>query len=109
MPYEDVFASWKEFCRDRDVMEEDPPDMPTPLGIGVRIQTCICRESSDPTITYEDIHVCECKKQNNVEPATFVAEVVVVAARVARNLTVALRITPPIDGPADVVKNIRIP
>eukprot|EP00984_Skeletonema_dohrnii_P030000 scaffold21061_cov72-Skeletonema_dohrnii-CCMP3373.AAC.1 len=92
MPYEDVFASWKEFCRDRDVMEEDPPDMPTPLGISVCIQTCICRESSDPTITYEDIH--ECKKQNNVEPATFVAEVVVVAARVARNLTVALRITP---------------
>eukprot|EP00984_Skeletonema_dohrnii_P018105 scaffold8364_cov75-Skeletonema_dohrnii-CCMP3373.AAC.1 len=121
-------ASWKEFYG--DVVEEDPPGMPIPLGNSVRIKTFLDSDHAGNLVTRRShtgififvnnaLITSYSKKQNTVESATFGAEIV--AARVARDLTVALRIKlkmfgVPIDGPADfycdnnsVVKNLSIP
>ena len=128
---EDAFnhnANWKEFYG--DVVEEDPPGMPTPLGNPVRIKTFLDSDHAGNLVTrrsHTEIFIfvnnalitSYSKKQNKVELATFGAEMV--ATRVARDLTVVLRIKlkmfgVPIDGPADsycdnnsVVKNLSIP
>ncbi len=104
--------------------------MPTPLGQSVRVGTFLDADHAGNVVTRRShtgififvnnsLIVQYSKKQNTVESATFGAEMV--AMRVARDLTVALRIKlkmfgVPIDGPADffcdndsVVKNTSIP
>lgn len=121
-------ASWKEFYG--EVHEEDPAGMPEPLGNPVKIRTYLDADHAGNVVTRRShtgimifvnnaLIVQYSKKQNTVESATFGAEMV--AMRVARDLTVALRIKlkmfgVPIDGPADffcdndsVVKNTSIP
>jgi len=121
-------ANWKEFYG--EVIEEDPAGMPTPLGQSVRVGTFLDADHAGNVVTRRShtgififvnnsLIVQYSKKQNTVESATFGAEMV--AMRVARDLTVALRIKlkmfgVPIDGPADffcdndsVVKNTSIP
>ena len=114
-----------------EIVEEDPAaaGMPTPLGQPVKIRTFLDADLADNVVTRRShtgvfifvnnsLIVQYSKKQNTVESATFGAEMV--AMRVARDLTVALRIKlkmfgVPIDGPADffydnnsVVKNTSI-
>ena len=110
-----------------EIVEEDPAGMPTPLGQPVKIRTFLDADLADNVVTKRShtgiffnnsLIVQYSKKQNAVESATFGAEMV--AIRVARDLTVALRIKlkmfgVPIDGPADffcdndsVVKNTSI-
>ncbi len=121
-------AEWREFYG--DVIEELPSDMPEPLGNHVKVTTFVDSNHAGNVVTRRShtgvlIFVNNApiitfsKKQNTVESATFGSELV--AMRVARDLTVALRIKlrmfgVPIDGPADflcdnngVVKNSSIP
>jgi hypothetical protein len=121
-------ADWTEFYG--DVVEEDPADMPEPLGRSVRITSFMDSDHAGNRVTRRShsgififvnnaLIVSYSKKQNTVESATFGSEMV--AMRIARDLTVALRIKlkmfgVPIDGPADfycdnngVVKNTSIP
>ena len=121
-------ADWSEFYG--EMVEEDPPGMPKPLGTPVKIKTLLDADHAGNVVTRRShtgilifvnnaLIVQYSKKQNTVESATFGAEMV--AMRVARDLTVALRIKlkmfgVPIDGPADfscdndsVVKNTSIP
>ncbi len=121
-------ANWKEFYG--EVQEEDPAGMPEPLGNPVKIRTYLDADHAGNVVTRRShtgimifvnnaLIVQYSKKQNTVESATFGAEMV--AMRVARDLTVALRIKlkmfgVPIDGPADfycdndsVVKNTSVP
>ena len=121
-------ADWSEFYG--EMVEEDPPGMPKPLGTPVKIKTLLDADHAGNLVTRRShtgilifvnnaLIVQYSKKQNTVESATFGAEMV--AMRVARDLTVALRIKlkmfgVPIDGPADffcdndsVVKNTSIP
>ena len=120
-------ADWLEFYG--DVKEEDPPDMPEPLGNMVRITAFMDSDHAGNRVTRRShsgififvnnaLITTYSKKPNTVEAATFGAEMV--AMRIARDLTVALRIKlkmfgVPIDGPADfycdnngVVKNTSI-
>ena len=98
-------ADWLEFYG--DVKEEDPPDMPEPLGNMVRITAFMDSDHAGNRVTrrfHSGIFIfvnnalitTYSKKQNTVEAATFGAEMV--AMRIARDLTVALRIKirPPI-------------
>jgi hypothetical protein len=128
---ENVFndgADWVEFYG--NVIEEDPPDMPKPLGNPVTI-TCfvdanhatnkVTRRSHTgiimflnkaPVLSYS-------KRQNTCEASTYGSELV--AMRIARDLISAMRIKLksfgiPIQGPANtygdngaVVKNTSIP
>lgn len=121
-------VDWSEFYG--DVVEEDPPDMPEPLGNSVRITAFMDSDHGGNRVTRRShtgiiilvnnaVITTYSKKQNTVEAATFGSEMV--AMRVARDLTVALRIKlkmfgVPIDGPADfycdnngVVKNTSLP
>jgi len=121
-------ADWKDFYG--EMVEEDPAGMPVPLGEAVKIRTYLDADHAGNVVTRRShtgilifvnnsLIVQYSKKQNTVESATFGAEMV--AMRVARDLTVALRIKlkmfgVPIDGPADffcdndsVVKNTSIP
>jgi len=82
-----------------EIVEEDPAGMPTPLGQPVKIRTFLDADLADNVVTRRShtgiffnnsLIVQYSKKQNTVESATFGAEMV--AIRVARDLTVALRI-----------------
>ena len=92
-------ADWSEFYG--EMVEEDPPGMPKPLGTPVKIKTLLDADHAGNVITRRShtgilifvnnaLIVQYSKKQNTVESATFGAEMV--AMRVARDLTVALRI-----------------
>jgi len=121
-------ADWKDFYG--EMVEEDPAGMPVPLGEAVKIRTYLDADHAGNVVTRRShtgilifvnnsLIVQYSKKQNTVESATFGDEMV--AMRIARDLTVALRIKlkmfgAPIDGPADffcdndsVVKNTNIP
>ena len=113
---ESTFAhgDWTEFYG--DVKEEDPPDMPEPLGEPV-VMTCfvdanhagnkVTRRSHTGIIIFLNNAVIQVysKRQNTVESSTFGSELV--AMRIARDLITAMRIKlkcfgVPIDGPANV-------
>ena len=121
-------ADWTEFYG--NVVEEDPPGMPTPLGNPVTI-TCFVDASHATNKVTRRSHtgvmiflntapaLSFSKRQNTVESATYGSELV--AMRIARDLISALRIKLksfgiPILGPANVygdngavVKNTSIP
>lgn len=121
-------ADWKEFYG--DVQEEDPPNMPEPLGKPVKITCFVDADHAGNTVTRRSHTgvlifvnnapiISYSKRQNTVESSTFGSELV--AMRIARDMIVALRIKlkmfgVPIEGPADVlcdnqgvVKNTSIP
>jgi hypothetical protein len=128
---EDCFqhdVDWKPFYG--DVQEEEPIDMPTPLGLPVEISCFVDANHAGNVVTRRShtgliIFVQNApiiwysKKQNTVESSTFGSELV--ALRVARDLISALRIKlrlfgVPLKGPANVlcdnlgvVKNTSIP
>jgi hypothetical protein len=121
-------VDWKPFYG--DVREEEPNDMPIPLGLPINISCFVDANHAGNIITRRShtgiiIFIQNApiiwfsKKQNTVESSTFGSELV--AMRVARDLIVALRIKlklfgVPIIGPANVlcdnqgvVKNTSIP
>ncbi|KAL7526734.1 hypothetical protein ACHAWF_001888, partial [Thalassiosira exigua] len=106
-------ADWVEFYE--DVVEEDPPDMPEPLGKPVEIFAfCDSGHASN-----ERAHLQLQQKAEHVEASTYGAELV--AVRIARDMIVESRlklksIGVPMKGPANVycdnqgvVKNMSIP
>jgi hypothetical protein len=128
---EDCFQhdeDWKPFYG--DVHEEEPIDMPTPLGLPVEV-SCFVDANHAGNIVTRRSHtgliifiqnapiIWYSKKQNTVESSTFGSELV--ALRVARDLIAALRTKLrlfgiPLTGPANVlcdnlgvVKNTSIP
>lgn len=121
-------ADWTEFYG--QVIEEDPPHMPEPLGRSVKVTAFVDADHAGNVVTRRShsgiLILCNnapiapySKKQNTVESSTFGSELVTM--RVARDMVVALRIKLkmfgiPVDGPADffcdnagVVKNTSIP
>jgi hypothetical protein len=121
-------VDWKPFYG--DVKEEEPNDMPIPLGLPVNIACFVDANHAGNMITRRSHTgiiifiqnapiIWYSKKQNTVESSTFGSELV--AMRVARDLIVALRIKLklfgiPLVGPANVlcdnqgvVKNTSIP
>jgi hypothetical protein len=128
---EDCFqhdVDWKPFYG--DVQEEEPVDMPVPLGLPVEVSCFVDANHAGNVVTRRShtgliIFVQNApiiwysKKQNTVESSTFGLELV--ALRVARDLISALRIKlrlfgVPLKGPANVlcdnlgvVKNTSIP
>ncbi|KAL7539628.1 hypothetical protein ACHAWF_006464 [Thalassiosira exigua] len=121
-------ANWAEFYG--DVVEEDPPGMPEPLGKPVEIfafcvsdhmSNVVMRRSHSGILLFaQNVLICSfIKKQNTVEASTYGAELV--AMRIARDMIVELRlklksIGIPMVGPANVfcnnqgvVKNTSIP
>jgi hypothetical protein len=128
---EDCFqhdVDWKPFYG--DVHEEEPIDMPTPLGLPVEV-SCFVDANHAGNIVTRRSHtgliifiqnapiIWYSKKQNTVESSTFGSELV--ALRVARDLIAALctklrLLGVPLKGPANVlcdnlgvVKNTSIP
>lgn len=132
-PYidESVFVSnadWTEFYG--DVVEEDPPNMPEPLGQPVDSSVFVDADHASNVVTrrsHTGIFVFVnngliaqfSKRQNTVESSTYGSELV--AMRIARDMIVALRIKlksigVPLSGPTNVfcdnqgvVKNTSIP
>jgi hypothetical protein len=121
-------ADWAEFYG--DVVEEDPPGMPEPLGKPVEIfvfcdsdhaSNVVTRRSHSGVFLFAQNALIRSfsKKQNTVEASTYGAELV--AMRIARDMIVELRlklksIGVPMVGPANVfcdnqgvVKNTSIP
>ncbi len=127
---ESVFkhGDWTEFYG--DIVEEDPPNMPVPLGDSV-IMSCFVdadhagnqvtrRSHTGIFILVNNAPIVEySKRQNTCESSTYGSELV--AMRLARDLVSALRIKlkcfgVPIDGATNVfcghnavVKNVSIP
>jgi hypothetical protein len=107
-------ADWTEFYG--DVEEEDPPDMPEPLGKPVYINIFVDADHAGNVVTrrsHSGIFVFVnntmikmfSKKQNTVESSTYGSEMV--AMRIARDFVVEMRIKLkmfgcPIVGPANV-------
>ena len=127
---EDFFgdADWTEFYG--DIEEEDPPNMPEPLGHPVKITMFVDANHANNVVTRRShtgififvqnaMIIPYSKRQNTVESATFGSELV--AMRTGKDLIVALRIKIkmfgcPLAGPANVycdnlgvVKNTSIP
>jgi hypothetical protein len=127
---EDFFgdADWTEFYG--DIEEEDPPNMPEPLGHPVQITMFVDANHANNVVTRRShtgififvqnaMIIPYSKRQNTVESATFGSELV--AMRTGKDLIVALRIKIkmfgcPLAGPANVycdnlgvVKNTSIP
>ena len=121
-------ADWKEFYG--DVIEEDPPRMPEPLGKALmqtlfvdadHASNVVTRRSHTGVFHFLNNAMIESfsKRQNTVESSTFGSELV--AMRIARDLAVKTRlklksIGVPLMGPANiycdnqgVVKNTSIP
>lgn len=121
-------VDWKDFYG--EVEEELPPKMPEPLGRAVTIScfvdanhagNIVTRRSHSGVLIYlmNSPIIWFSKRQNTVESSSFGSEFV--AARIARDLIVSLRIKlrmfgVPIDGPANVfcdnqgvVKNASLP
>jgi hypothetical protein len=121
-------VDWKPFYG--DIYEEEPLDMPVPLGMPVEISCFVDANHAGNVITRRSHtgllifiqnapNIWYSKKQNTVESSTFGSELV--ALRIARNLIAALRTKlrlfgVPIIGPANVlcdnqgvVKNTSIP
>lgn len=121
-------AEWLEFYG--DVVEEDPPRMPPPLGKPVTITVFVDADHASNVVTRRShsgvmLFVQNAlirtfsKRQNTVEASTYGSELV--AMRIARDIIVEMRIKlksigVPIIGPADllcdnqgVVKNCSIP
>ena len=120
--------TWVEFYG--NVVEEDPPGMPEPLGNPVTITCFVDANHATNTVTRRSHTgiiiflnrapiIAFSKRQNTCESSTYGSELV--AMRIARDLISALRIKLksfgiPIDGPANtygdnasVVKNTSIP
>ncbi len=109
-----VDADWTEFYG--DVVEEEPPDMPQPLGKPVTISTFVDSDHAGNVVTRRShsgifIFVNNAliksfsKKQNTVESSTYGSEMV--AMRLARDFIVEMRIKlkmfgVPINGAANV-------
>ena len=107
-------GDWTDFYG--DVVEEDPPHMPEPLGNPVMISCFVDanhagnkvtrRSHSGVIIMLNDAPIqVFCKRQNTVESSTFGSELV--AMRIARDMISALRIKlkwlgVPLLGPANV-------
>ena len=107
-------ADWTDFYP--DVVEDDPPNMPEPLGKAMKMACFVDSNHAGNVVTRRSqtgimIFLQNApilpysKRQNTVESATFGSELV--AMRVARDLIVAMRIKLkcfgiPIDGPCDV-------
>ena len=107
-------ADWKEFYG--DVQEEDPPRMPEPLGHGMGTTVFVDSDHASNVLTRRShsglLIFCNnalvmtfCKRQNTVESSTFSSELV--AMRIARDMSVALRlklksIGVPLLGPTNV-------
>jgi hypothetical protein len=128
---EDCFqhdVDWKPFYG--EVYEEEPINMPTPLGLPVEISCFVDANHAGNIVTRRSYTgllifvqnapiIWYSKKQNTVESSTFGSELV--ALRVARDLITALQIKlrlfrVPLKGPANVlcdnlgvVKNTSIP
>lgn len=123
-----INADWMEFYG--DVVEEDPPGMPEPLGKPIlqsvfvdsdHASNVVTRRSHSGIFLFVNNALIKSfsKRQNTVESSTFGAELV--ALRIARDLTVEQRlklksIGVPIKGPANVhcdnqgvVKNTSVP
>ena len=121
-------ADWVAFYG--DMVEEQPLDMPEPLGNPVTITVFVDADHASNTVTRRSMTgiiifvnnapiMTFSKKQNTVESATFGSELV--AMRIARDFIVALRIKLmmfgiPIYGPGNfycdntgIVKNTSIP
>ena len=121
-------VDWKEFYG--DIKEEEPPNMPEPLGQSMdtvvfvdadHASNVVTRRSHSGVLVFANnaLVTSFCKRQNTVESSTFSSELV--AMRIARDLTVALRlklksIGVPLLGPTNVycdnqgvVKNTSIP
>lgn len=121
-------ADWVEFYG--DVVEEDPPRMPEPLGEPVVTSTFVDSDHASNVVTRRShtgilLFICNglieafSKRQNTVESSTFGSELV--ALRIARDKIVAMRIKlksigVPLAGPTNVfcdnqgvVKNTSIP
>ena len=121
-------ADWTEFYG--DIQEEEPPNMPEPLGRPVQITMFVDANHANNVVTrrshtgififVQNALICAySKRQNTVESATFGSELV--AMRTGKDLIVALRIKIrmfgcPLAGPANVycdnlgvVKNTSIP
>ena len=107
-------GDWGEFYG--DIKEQDPPDMPEPLGEPV-VMSCfvdanhagnkVTRRSHTGIIIFLNNAVIQVfsKRQNTVESSTFGSELV--AMRIARDLITAMRIKlkcfgVPIEGPTNV-------
>jgi hypothetical protein len=110
-------VDWKQFYG--DIIEEEPNDMPNPLGLPVNV-SCFVNANHAGNIITRRSHtgiiifiqnapiLWYSKKQNTVESSTFGSELV--AMRVARDLIAALRIKlklfgVPITGPANVLRD----
>lgn len=119
---------WTDFYG--EVVEEDPPDMPEPLGRSVTIGCFVDADHAGNRVTRRShtgiiIFLNKApimtfsKRQNTCESSTYGSELV--AMRIARDLIVGLRIKlkcfgVPIDGPANVhcdnngvIQNMSIP
>jgi hypothetical protein len=126
--YFNLFADWTEFYD--YAVEEDPPNMPEPLGNAITIgcfvdadhaSNVVTRRSHTGIILFANNALIKAysKRQNTVESSTFGSELV--ALRIAKDMIVELRIKlkmfgVPIDGPANVfcdnngvVKNTSMP
>ena len=123
-----INADWMEFYG--DVVKEDPPGMPEPLGKPILQSVFVDSDHASNVVTQRShsgiflfvnnaLIKSFSKRQNTVESSTFGAELV--ALRIARDLTVEQRlklksIGVPIKGPANVhcdnqgvVKNTSVP
>ena len=94
-----INANWKEFYG--DVVEEDPPGMPEPLGKPVLQSVFVDSDHASNVVTCRSqtgifqflnnaLIKSFSKRQNTVESSTFGAELV--ALRIARDLTVEQRL-----------------
>ena len=92
-------ADWKEFYG--DVYEEDPPDMPEPLGVPVDTTVFVDADHASNVVTRRShsgimlfvqnaLIRAYSKRQNTVESSTFSSELV--AMRIARDLIVETRL-----------------